>query len=104
MIEVIITAKLLDSAENDIIGIKEALVSTIEPWADCTGVQVRTHTEFPVIHEDNALTEDKITVGTALGFLLHQRALSVDEQVNVIRAFFEYNKIIEQTKITAENE
>ncbi len=104
MIEVIITAKLLDSAENDVIGIKEALASTIEPWADCTEIQVRTHTAFPVILENSTWVKDKITVGTALGFLLNQRELNIDEQMNVIRAFFEYNRIIEQTKIAAKNE
>ena len=40
MLELKITAKLLNSAEKDIIGIKEVLASAIEKWADVISIDV----------------------------------------------------------------
>lgn len=92
MIELIITAKLLDSAGEDIIGIKEALASTVEHWVDCIGIDVKPSAPLQMTFEDKPRIREKITVGAVIDYL-NKNNLTVEEQQNVIRALIEHNKI-----------
>lgn len=92
MIELTITAKLLNSAESDIIGIKEALATTIEPWVDCISIDVKSSAPQQMTFEDKPRIREKITVGAVIDYL-NKNNLTVEEQQNVIQAFIEHNKI-----------
>lgn len=97
MIELTITAKLLNSAESDIIGIKEALATTIEPWTDCISIDVKSSAPLQMTFEDKPRIREKITVGAVIDYL-NKNNLTVEEQQNVIQAFIEHNKIEAKTE------
>ncbi|MBR2867848.1 MAG: hypothetical protein IKB88_02120 [Clostridia bacterium] len=92
MFEVIITAKLLDSAEPDIIGIKEALATVIEKWTDCISIYVKSSAPLQMTFEDKPQIREKITVGAAIDYL-NKNKLTIEEQQNIIQAIIKNNKI-----------
>ena len=92
MFEVIVTAKLLDSAEPDIIGIKEALATVIEKWTDCISSDVKLSAPMQMTFEDKPKIREKITVGAVMDYL-NNNNLTVEEQQNIIQAIIERNKI-----------
>lgn len=92
MIELIITAKLLDSAGADIIGIKEALAATVEPWSDCISIDVKSSAPLQMTFEGKPQIREKITVGAVADYL-NKNNLTVEEQQNIIQAIINNNKI-----------
>ena len=92
MIEVIITAKLLDSAEPDIIGIKEALASVVEEWIDCISIDVRASAPLQLTFEDKPEIRQKVTVAAVVEEL-KKRNLTIEEYRNIEEALIELTRI-----------
>lgn len=97
MFEVIITAKLLDSAESEVIGIKEALAAVVEPWADCISIDVKTSAPLQMTFEDKPQIRQTVTAAAALEYFKKNK-LTVDEGQNIIQALIEYNKIASESE------
>lgn len=93
MLELKITAKMLDVAEPDIIGIKEALSNLIEKWADVVYIDVKPSPPLPLKMIENKMTvREKLTVSKALEEI-EKASLTVEEMQNIISAIIEINKI-----------
>lgn len=92
MLELKITAKLLNSAEKDIIGIKEVLASTIEKWADVISIDVTTSEPLQLTLEDKPQIRPKVTMQTALSEITKQN-LTLEEMQNIVSALIELTKI-----------
>ncbi len=93
MLELKITAKMLDVAEPDIIGIKEALSNLIEKWADVIYIDVKPSQPLQLKIIDNKTTvREKLTVSKALEEI-EKASLTVEEMQNIIKAIIEINKI-----------
>ena len=93
MLELKITAKMLDVAEPEIIGIKEALSNLIEKWADVVYIDVKPSPPLQLkIIENKTTVREKLTVSKALEEI-EKASLTVEEMQNIISAIIEINKI-----------
>ena len=93
MLELKITAQMLDSAESDIIGIKEALSNLIEKWADVVHIDVKPSPPLQLkIIENKTAVREKLTVSKVLEEI-EKASLTVEEMQNIISAIIEINKI-----------
>lgn len=92
MLELKITAKLLNSAEKEIIGIKEVLASTIEKWADVIHIDVTASEPLQLTLEDKVKIRPKVTMQLALAELI-KLDLTLEEMQNVAAALIELTKI-----------
>ena len=92
MLELKITAQMLDSAESDIIGIKEAISNLIENWADVIEIDVRSSTPSQLSLAKKPEFRQEITVKKALEEI-EKASLTVEEMQNIITAIIEINKI-----------
>ncbi len=95
MIELTITAQLRDSAEPEIIGIKESLYAEIEKlsadWLDVCRIDVKT-AEPKQITMNDLEQRKEITVEAAIEEA-KTRKLTAQEMQNFIKAFIELTKI-----------
>lgn len=92
MLELKITARLLNSAEKDIIGIKEVLASAIEKWADVIHIDVTASAPMQLTLEEKATVRPKVTMQSALSEL-EKHNLSIEEMQNIAAALVELTKI-----------
>ena len=97
MIEVIITAKFLNSAEPDIIGIKEALATVTEKWVDLISIDVKSSAPLQLTFEDKPEIRQKVTVAAALEYF-EKNKLTAEEGQNIIQALIERNKIASESE------
>ena len=92
MLELKITAQMLDSAEPDIIGIKEAISNLIENWADVIEIDVRSSTPSQLSLVKKPEFRQEITVKKALEEI-KKHSLTVKEMQNITQAFIEFTKL-----------
>ncbi len=97
MIEVIITAKLLNSAESDMIGIKEALATVTEKWADLISIEVKSSAPLQMTFDDKPKIRQTVTVAAALEYFKKNK-LTAEEGQNIIQALIEHNKITSESE------
>lgn len=89
MIEVIVTAKFLNTAEADMIGIKDALAAVVEKWSDLISIDVRSSAPLQLTLDG---IRPKLTAAAAMEEI-KKHNLTLEEMRNMIQAVIELNKI-----------
>ncbi len=88
MLELKITVQLLDSAEKDIIGIKEALAYMFEKWADVIKFEIKASEPLQL-----TLGEIRQTITKARALQeLKAKNLTLPEMQNIVAALAELSK------------
>lgn len=92
MLELKITAQLLSSAENDIIGIKEAIIYLVEQWSDVVKVEVKTSEPLQLTLGNKPEIRQTVTVAAAMQ-AIKAHNLTLEEMQNVVAALVELTKL-----------
>lgn len=92
MIEVIAKIQLCNGAEEDIIGIKDALASVVEGWKDNISFDIRTNVPSQLELDGKGGIRQSVTVAAARE-ALEARNLTQEELKNIAQALVEVSNI-----------
>lgn len=91
MIEVTAKIQLLDTAESEVIGIKEVLASAVEPWSDRISFEIQTSVPSQLDFGNNGEIRPTVTAAAVIEEL-KRRNLTLKEIQNIVQACVEFTK------------